>query len=176
LTHANAFRGVTKVVEGTLVIENQTGSGTGTREVVVAGGTLAGNGIMAEEVTVTPGSVLAPSAAAKETRTLTLQKTLTFKPTSTYTYKLNATRASADQVIAHGVTIEDRVRFDFKAVADQKLATGTVFTMISNTSANPINGTFLHLPDNSIISAGSNAYQVSYEGGDGNDLTLTVVP
>ena len=53
---------------------------------------------------------------------------------------------------------------------------GTVFTAISNTSATPISGTFFNLADSSIHTLGQNTYQVSYEGGDGNDLTLTVVP
>jgi hypothetical protein len=57
-----------------------------------------------------------------------------------------------------------------------KLTAGTVFTAISNTSAAPISGTFANLADNSTFTAGQNTYQASYSGGDGNDLTLTVVP
>jgi len=59
------------------------------------------------------------------------------------------------------------------------LPIGTAFTAIDNTSAAPISGTFANLADGSIINVGGiygNNYQVSYEGGDGNDLTLTVVP
>jgi hypothetical protein len=53
---------------------------------------------------------------------------------------------------------------------------GLVLTLISNTSANPITGTFSNLPDNGIVTINGNNFQASYEGGDGNDLTLTVVP
>jgi hypothetical protein len=56
------------------------------------------------------------------------------------------------------------------------LPPGTVFTVISNTSANPINGTFSNLADGAIINVNGNNLQASYSGGDGNDLTLTVVP
>jgi len=56
------------------------------------------------------------------------------------------------------------------------LPVGTVFTAISNTSATPISGTFTNLPDGSTVFAGGKNCQVSYEGGDGNDLTLTVLP
>jgi autotransporter-associated beta strand protein len=56
------------------------------------------------------------------------------------------------------------------------LPIGTVFTVINNTSSMPINGTFSNLPDGSMISIGGKNCQVSYEGGDGNDLTFTVVP
>ena len=56
------------------------------------------------------------------------------------------------------------------------LPLGTVFTVISNTSAMPISGTFSNLPDGSTIGIGGKNCQVSYSGGNGNDLTLTVVP
>ena len=48
--------------------------------------------------------------------------------------------------------------------------------MISNRSANPINGTFSNLADGAIVNVGGTNFQADYEGGDGNDLTLTVVP
>ena len=53
---------------------------------------------------------------------------------------------------------------------------GTTFTIINNTAATRTKGTFSNLPDGSMITIGSNTFQASYEGGDGNDLTLTVVP
>jgi hypothetical protein len=48
--------------------------------------------------------------------------------------------------------------------------------VINNTAATPIAGTFSNLADGSTFTVGSNNYQVNYEGGTGNDLTLTVVP
>ena len=53
---------------------------------------------------------------------------------------------------------------------------GTVFNAIDNTSVTTISGTFVNLADGSIFTVGSNTVQASYEGGDGNDLTLMVVP
>jgi hypothetical protein len=50
-----------------------------------------------------------------------------------------------------------------------------VLTLISNTSADPISGTFSNLPDGSIVTINGNNFQANYEGGDGNDLTLTTV-
>ncbi len=52
----------------------------------------------------------------------------------------------------------------------------TVFTIIDNTSSSAISGTFANLTEGAIVTVGSNNYQASYSGGDGNDLTLTVVP
>jgi hypothetical protein len=51
-----------------------------------------------------------------------------------------------------------------------------VLTLISNTSASPISGTFSNLPDGGIVTVNGNNLQASYSGGDGNDLMLTVVP
>jgi hypothetical protein len=56
------------------------------------------------------------------------------------------------------------------------LRQGRVLTLISNTSPNPISGTFSNLPDGGIVTINGNNFQASYEGGGGNDLTLTVVP
>ena len=55
------------------------------------------------------------------------------------------------------------------------LPPGSVFTIIDNISANPIRGSFSNLADGSTITVGNNTYQADYEGGDGNDLTLTVL-
>lgn len=51
-----------------------------------------------------------------------------------------------------------------------------VLTVISNTSATAITGNFAILGDGETFTSNGNTYQVNYEAGDGNDLTLTVVP
>jgi fibronectin-binding autotransporter adhesin len=47
--------------------------------------------------------------------------------------------------------------------------------VIKNTAATPISGTFSNLPDGAIVDVNGNNLKASYSGGDGNDLTLTVV-
>ena len=105
-----------------------------------------------------------------------MKKRLTFKSHSTYIYKLNTNNARADLVRAKGITIEGGAQFAFQPKGNQTVTLGTVFTVLNNVSAAPISGTFVNLPDNSTFTVGRNSYQASYEGGDGNDLTLTVVP
>jgi hypothetical protein len=56
------------------------------------------------------------------------------------------------------------------------LQQGTVLTAISNTSASPISGTFSNIADGAIMAVNGNNSQADYEGGDGNELTFTVVP
>jgi hypothetical protein len=146
----------------------------------VNAGTLGGSGKIAGTVIVGTGSgtgaFLAPSAGSNQPATLTLKKTLTFNADATYTYTLNTNNGRADQVIAKGVTIQAGGQYSFQPVANKKLTNGTTFTAISNTAATAISGTFANLPDGSTFTAGRNKYQASYSGGDGNDLTLTVVP
>ena len=143
-------------------------------------GTLGGQGIIAGLVTMGTGSstgaALAPSVDSNRLAILTIQRALTFKADSTYTCKLSTRNPSADQVIAKGVTIDSGAQFSFQQIGNTRLSSGTAFTVINNTSAIPITGAFANLPDSSTFTVGPNNYQVSYEGGDGNDLTLTVVP
>jgi hypothetical protein len=77
--------------------------------------------------------------------------------------------------VANEVTIEAGAEFDFNTIGNKRLTAGTVFTAISNTAATAIAGTFDNLADDSTVTLGRNKLQVSYAGGDGNDLTLTVV-
>jgi len=56
------------------------------------------------------------------------------------------------------------------------LPAGATFAIIVNTSATPIGGSFANLADGARITVGVNHFQADYQGGDGNDLTLTVVP
>ncbi len=72
------------------------------------------------------------------------------------------------------MTIATGAQFNLQTVGNKRLSPGAVFTILSNTSATPINGTFANLVNGSTLTAGRNKLLVSYTGGDGNDLTLTV--
>jgi autotransporter-associated beta strand protein len=179
LTCANTYTGLTTVNTGVLKVANRTGSATGIGAVNVNAGTLAGKGIVTGATTIGTGTgtgaFLAPSIDTKKPATLTIQSLLTFDSDSTYTWTLSAKHAAADQVVANGVTIQSGAQFDLSAIGNKTLQRGQVFTVISNTSASPISGAFANLDEAAIITAGRNKLQATYAGGDGNDLTLTVV-
>jgi hypothetical protein len=81
---------------------------------------------------------------------------------------------TADLVVANGVTINEAI-IVLQAMTNHALQEGTVITLINNTAVTPISGTFLNLADGAIVNVNGNHLQANYEGGDGNDLTLTVV-
>jgi hypothetical protein len=148
--------------------------------VQVTGGTLGGNGSIGGATTIGGGSgggAAAPGAHPRNEATLTIQSSLTFQTGGTYLYTFKATgnNSEADEVIANGVTIAGGASVTVQGKTGVRLRVGTTFTLISNTAATPIAGTFANLPDSSIITVRGNNFQASYEGGDGNDLTLTVV-
>jgi hypothetical protein len=144
-------------------------------------GILGGSGIIAGAVTIGTGSgtgaFLAPAAGGKKQLTLTIQSALTLNSDATYTYTFKATKnqSRTDLVIANGVTINSGAMLNLSGQTQGSLKQGLTLTVISNTRANPISGTFSNLPDGAIVTVNGNNLEASYEGGDGNDLTLTVV-
>ncbi len=181
LTGANTYTGGTAIDGGTLSVNNATGSGLGSGPLQVTTGTLGGSGIISGAVTVGTGSgegaFLAPAAGTTKQANLTMQSGLIFNADATYTYTFKAKKKQTrtDKVVANGVTINGAT-FAFQGTAQSALKQGLVLTAISNTAATPIAGTFANLPDGAILTVNGNNFQASYEGGDGNDLTLTVVP
>jgi autotransporter-associated beta strand protein len=180
LTNANTYTGNTTIQAGSLLAKNRTGSATGNGAVQVNAGTLGGTGEINGPVTVgtgtNSGAILLAGNSASRPGTLTVNNTLTFNSLSTYQCVLNRTRVKASKATALGVTINSNVPFTFVDTGTGTLAIGTVFTVINNTSVNPIFGTFSNVSNGSVFTSNGNNFQVSYTGGTGNDMTLTVVP
>ena len=179
---ANLYTGGTIVNQGTLLIDNTSGSGTGTGDVTVNAGTLGGNGIIAGGVAVGTGGEsanISPGARGNNTGPLIIQGAITFGSLGTYEFQLDSNSFKADTLSANGVAIGSGARFDARDLGSSAFPSGTTLLIINNTSANPIAGTFSNLPDGAVIRIGSansnNQYKVNYEGGDGNDLALTAL-
>jgi fibronectin-binding autotransporter adhesin len=176
ISGANTYTGGTAVSGGSLLVKNTTGSATGTGAVQVNSGTLSGTGAISGSVTIGNGSTKGTllSGTAKQPGNLTINSMLTFASRSTYKWVLDRTTVTASKLSTLGVTINSNANLAFVPIGTGTLTHGTSFTVIDNTSANPIMGTFANLPDGEILTSGGITVQANYHGGTGNDLTLTV--
>ncbi len=167
-----------KVGNGTLALN---GFNTYSGSTLVSAGTLGGSGSIKGLLTVgTPGAqaTVAPAAGTTTTATFTIQRSVTFTSTGTYNCLLagNGSDATSDQISAGAVTVTNGAQFVLTSQVQGQLNPGMAFTVINNNGNEAISGTFANLADGATINVGGFNFQASYEGGDGNDLTLTVVP
>jgi autotransporter-associated beta strand protein len=180
LTSANSYMGGTSIRSGTLFANNTEGSATGRRPVSVMGrGRLGGNGIIGGGVTLLgiSNAIVAPGSEASSTGVLTIQRSISFNGYVAYEMQINSDDGSFDEIVAKGVTISASAMITPSDLGASALPIGMVLTIINNTSRAAISGTFSNLQDNTRIQIGGhNNFLVNYSGGDGNDLTLTVVP
>jgi hypothetical protein len=121
-----------------------------------------------------PGAILTPEKTTGAPGTLTVQGAVTFNSDAIYKVGLKTKDVIAGKTVANGVTIQSGASFSFVVHQHRVLRPGTLLTVLENTAGTPIAGAFSNLPDGSTFMVGLNTYRVSYEGGDGNDLTLTV--
>lgn len=178
---SSTYTGSTTVSSGTLIVSNATGSATGSGTVRVNAGTLGGNGIVSGKVFVGTGNgsgaSIAPAHGTNKQANLTIKKSITLDKDSSYacTFKIKGNRVRTDEITAGGVTIKGGASVLFSGQVQGQLQSGLVVTVLSNTSPNPIKGTFANLADGAVVTVSGHDFQANYEGGDGNDLTLTAL-
>jgi autotransporter-associated beta strand protein len=180
LSGASSYRGGTIIASGLLTVNNTEGSATGSGPVQVQpSSVLNGSGVMSGAVTVSGTAhrlgILEPGGT-ETVGQLTTGNRLAFRG-GAYNCTLDRDTVTSDTVSARGVKIRNGT-LALTAVGSLQLPLGAVFTVLNNMSATPIAGTFTSLPEGSVIQLSNppNNLLVSYLGGDGNDMTLTVVP
>ncbi len=160
----------------------------------VSGGSVIGRGLLGGTVTLGAGATIAPGQSPGIIRIGGHYN----QNGGTYAVEVNGTTPGTnhDQLEVEGnVALNGPLTVALGFVP----TVGTVFTIISNTegtpsavpdgraprrggsksmaprSNNPVTGTFTGLAEGATFSVGGTNLQVSYVGGDGNDVTLTVV-
>ncbi len=194
LTASNTYTGATAVNDGTLLVNNTTGSGTGTNTVSVASGaTLGGTGTIAGAVNVT--GVLSPGASIETLGT----GALSFANGSTLAHELDSSVATSigsdllkvtgnlNLVGSVGLTLADL------AVTDVAFNVNDVFSLINYTGSLTGGGLLAFggndLAEAEVFTFGLNSWRINYTaaegglnytgqfaGGSDSFVNLTVVP
>ena len=159
------FSGNFQVNTGSLQVSANYNNAT----VNLGGGTLKGTGQVFNVVGATgnlsPGSSLG---------TLTVGSQLTLASGNTFVTQINgANVGSFGQVsVTSGVTSLGGSTLSITSATG--LAAGQQITIINNGNSVPINGQFKGLVEGSSITVGNTTFTISYKGGTGNDVVLTV--
>jgi hypothetical protein len=164
------LNGLTTLAGGSLIAANG----------ILLGGTLAGSGSVAGAVAVAAGGTVSPGVAGTgilATGSLAFQA-----PAAALTADLNGTTAGTgyDQVgVTGGVSLGGAT---LNLTLGYTPALGDTFVVISNDGADAVSGVFGGLngvagvlAEGATFGLGGQQLQISYAGGDGNDITLTVV-
>ena len=176
-TGNNTYSGLTTVSGRGQIDGNQPGS-----DVQVTGNPqprLGGNGTVGSVTLVssapfssglTPGAGGFPGLPGKLTTA-----NLTFGDGSFYEVQLNGSLAGVgyDQVVVNGtVTIGSNVSLN--STLDFSPGTGQTMMLIDNDGVDAVSGAFAGLPEGAIVTMNGSEFQISYGGGSGNDVVLTV--
>ncbi|WP_210253442.1 Ig-like domain-containing protein [Antarcticirhabdus aurantiaca] len=165
LTGTNTYTGPTTVQAGTLLVNGSIVSPT----TVKAGGTLGGSGQLGT-VTIESGGTLSPgnSPGILSTKDLTLAAGAILKE------EIGGTASGQfDQLKVDGSVDVSGAKLDVIAFNNFASARFDRFVIIDNDGTDAIRGSFAGLAEGGTLSFGARSLRISYQGGDGNDVTLT---
>ena len=152
----NGTTGLTKSTSGTLTL---SGTHTYTGPTTISAGKLVLDGSLAGDLTAISGT-FAPQGAPSITGNLAIPSGghLEATPGVTLTAGGNVTLAGA-----------------LDLMPPPGLSVGDTFTLVDKTSSGAISGTFAGKAEGSTFSAAGQNWQITYAGGDGNDVVVTIV-
>jgi len=167
LTADNTYTGTTTVNGGTLWVNGSQPASP----IMFSGDVLGGTGTLGSVTVTGPyAKTLAPGSSPG----LLACGNLVLDSTATFQVELNGLTAGSgyDQLHVNGpVSLGNAtlgVSLGFLP------APGTSFIILDNDGTDAINGTFNGLPEGAVLNVGGNKLRISYVGGTGNDVELTL--
>jgi hypothetical protein len=122
------------------------------------------------------GANIAPGNGGNNTGILTAGQ-LTLLPNSNFRVDINGTTVGSGydrfNVTIGSVTI---IGSNLVVTVGTTLSVGQTFTILDKNSVSAITGTFTGIPQGgTVVGSNGTVFSVSYTGGDGNDIVLTVL-
>lgn len=139
---------------------------------LASGQTLRGAGQVTGAVIAGSGRTVAAGMNASTIGSLTFNSSLNVS-LATVSLKLDSNSGTFDLISANGLTLGDAV-LSLTDIGSGAWLGDSTFTLVNNTAGSSISGTFFGLDEGSVINVGSNAFTISYVGGTGNDITLSL--
>ena len=157
LTGVNTYAGVTTINVGALMVDNSSGSGTGTGAVNVIGGTLGGTGTVAGAVSVASGAFLSPGDPSTGGDISVLGTgNVVFQNNSTFVVQVGD---AADRITTPG-TVEIDSGANLSLSEFGNVQTDRVYTIISATGG--VTGAFRNMPNGCPVTLGSSYFTIFY--------------
>lgn len=156
---ANAYGSGTVVSNGVLLVNNATGSGTGSGPVGVYGGTIGGTGTVGGVITVISGGSIAPGAPVSAIGTLKASTNVTIGAGGSLMVQLR-TNGVCDKLVASGTVTISGATLSLSVPGDA-IPLGTKYVILT---ASNIVGTFSGFPEGGGITVGSRRFVASYPG------------
>jgi hypothetical protein len=165
-----SFTGSVSVNQGALFVDASGALSAASQVTVASGALLKGNGGVST-ATVQSGGTVAPghSPGCITATTATIN--------GTYLAQIGGTTACTgyDQLQVSNTADVSNGTLQLTLINGFTPTVGQSFEVIDNTGSNPITGTFSGLAEGATFTSGGYTFQISYKGGDGNDVTLTVI-
>ncbi|NBS89552.1 hypothetical protein EBS67_06060 [bacterium] len=159
----SAFQGSFVVNLGTVTVVDDFSSILST---TISGGAVAGTGVLGQIYGLSGSILPGDSVGTLNAGTTSLNSLMTFG------IQVGTVSGISDQLnVVGAVTLNNAL---LTVTPGQFLVVGNVFTIINNNATDVVSGTFAGLPQNSTFSVGNYTFRISYIGGTGNDVTLTV--
>jgi fibronectin-binding autotransporter adhesin len=133
-------------------------------------GILKGTGTV-DSLYVGQGGTLAPGNSPGK---LTVLNSVNLQAGSTYSVEILNT-SSYDQLAVTNGPVNLDGKLDVSLFGQYSIKQGDAFTIIDNQGANPVNGVFEGMAQDTKFTVNNVVFSISYTGGDGNDVVLTAL-